>query len=172
MDWITSDQHFGHANIIKHCSRPFSSVEEMDEKLISNWNESVGPRDTVYHLGDIIFRSAKAPETYLNRLNGRIHLIRGNHDTKTIKCCAYRFASICEILIYRMERQKVILCHYAIRQWEGKHLGTWHLYGHAHGTLPPLGLSFDVGVDVHDFLPWSWPEIKLKITELKELVLS
>jgi calcineurin-like phosphoesterase family protein len=167
MDWITSDHHFGHVNIIKHCSRPFASVEEMDERLIANWNERIGPRDTVYHLGDIIFRSAKAPEAYLNRLNGSIHLLRGNHDSETIKSCAYRFASIREMLVYRMDRQKVILCHYALRLWEGSHLGTWHLYGHAHGTLPPAGLSFDIGVDTHDFLPWAWPEIKLKIAELR-----
>jgi calcineurin-like phosphoesterase family protein len=145
-------------------------VEEMDEKLVQNWNERVGDRDTVYHLGDIIFRSAKAPEAYLNRLNGRIHLLRGNHDEETIKHCAYRFASVREILVYRMERQKVILCHYALRVWEGSHLGTWHLYGHSHSTLPSLGRSFDVGVDCHEFRPWSWEEIKFKMNELKELV--
>ena len=169
MDWITSDHHFGHANIIKHCARPFASVEEMDEKLILNWNERIGPRDTVYHLGDLIFRSAKAPEVYLNRLNGRIHLIRGNHDEKTIKDCAYRFASIRDMLVYRIAHRKIILCHYAFRLWEGSHLGTWHLYGHAHGNLPSFGLSFDVGVDCHDFLPWSWDEIKFKMVELKEV---
>jgi calcineurin-like phosphoesterase family protein len=50
--FFTSDTHFGHANIIKYCGRPFASVEEMNRELIARWNAVVGPRDTVYHLGD------------------------------------------------------------------------------------------------------------------------
>lgn len=85
MIYFTSDLHLGHANIINHCKRPFSSVDEMDERLISMWNARVQPNDTVYILGDLIFRSAAAPESYLSRLRGKKHLILGNHDSAWTK---------------------------------------------------------------------------------------
>lgn len=57
--YYTADQHFGHSNIIRFCERPFSTVEEMDEVLINNWNETVSDNDIVYILGDLVFRSDK-----------------------------------------------------------------------------------------------------------------
>ena len=50
--FFTSDHHFGHQNIIRHCQRPFGGAAEMDEELIRRWNERVRPGDEVYHLGD------------------------------------------------------------------------------------------------------------------------
>ena len=158
--WFTSDQHFGHSNIIRHCRRPFQDVEEMDTKLLANWNSRIRPTDLVYHLGDIIFRSSRDPRGYLDRLHGKIHLIRGNHDDRTIKLCAARFESIESLRTIKIDRQKVVLCHYALRVWDASHYGSWHLYGHSHGKLPTQGLSIDIGVDSHDFLPWSWEEIE------------
>ena len=52
MIYFTSDLHLGHANIIRHCNRPFSSVVEMDETLIKNWNMRVHPDDTGYVLNE------------------------------------------------------------------------------------------------------------------------
>lgn len=77
--FFTADLHFYHVNIIKYSNRPFASVEEMNEVLVSNWNTIVGENDTVYVLGD--FSLAVRPvETFLPRLNGRKKLIMGNHD--------------------------------------------------------------------------------------------
>ena len=79
--FFTSDTHFGHANIIKYCARPFASVQEMNRELIARWNAVVGPRDTVYHLGDFAFGKASEAPTFLRKLNGaKKILIRGNHD--------------------------------------------------------------------------------------------
>ncbi len=50
--WFTSDTHFGHANIIRFCDRPFKDIQEMNERLIANWNAVVRPGDSVYHMGD------------------------------------------------------------------------------------------------------------------------
>ena len=85
--FFTSDQHFGHANILKYESknrinqwgRPFRSVDEMDEYLIDRWNESVNHTDEVYVLGDFSFKRSFMEE-YLPLLNGRKFLIVGNHD--------------------------------------------------------------------------------------------
>lgn len=77
--WFTSDPHFYHKNVIEYCGRPFSSVEEMNEKLIQYWNDTVSPDDVVYCLGD--FSLAIRPvELYTPRLNGHKILIAGNHD--------------------------------------------------------------------------------------------
>jgi calcineurin-like phosphoesterase family protein len=64
--YFTADLHLGHANIINHCDRPFSSVEEMDEHLINAWNSRVRPNDTVYIIGDLIFRSTWTPSPVLS----------------------------------------------------------------------------------------------------------
>ena len=80
MIFFTADPHFGHENIIRHCKRPFASVDEMDAALIRNWNATVGPRDEVYILGDFTMRPAAQAHEYLAALNGRKYFIRGNHD--------------------------------------------------------------------------------------------
>ena len=69
--FFTGDQHFGHANIIRHCNRPFANAFEMDRCMIARWNERVGVNDTVYIVGDLIFRAQFPPETYLLQLPGK-----------------------------------------------------------------------------------------------------
>jgi calcineurin-like phosphoesterase family protein len=80
MDWYTSDQHFGHANIIKYCSRPFVSAEQMDEFMITRWNAKVGHEDHVFVVGDFSFLGIVPTTEILRRLRGTKHLILGNHD--------------------------------------------------------------------------------------------
>ena len=85
--FLTSDTHYGHSKIIEYCKRPFSSVEEMNETLIANWNAVVKPQDHVYHLGDVTMLrgSVHGKEAFqtiqlCQRLNGHKRLILGNHD--------------------------------------------------------------------------------------------
>ena len=164
--FFTADTHFGHANIIKHCGRPFADAAAMDAALVDNWNAAVGPKDTVYHVGDFAYRAAGPAGDYLDRLNGTIHLVRGNHDDGVLKECGDRFASVSDLSKVRWEGARIILCHYALRVWDGSHKGAWHLYGHTHGDLPddPASLSFDVGVDCHDYRPLSFAEVAEKMT--------
>ena len=75
MVFFTADLHFGHANIIRHCARPFASVEEMDAALLANWRRRVRADDTVYIVGDLMFY-CKDPESYLRRLSGKKHGVR------------------------------------------------------------------------------------------------
>ena len=67
MNYFTSDLHLGHRNIIRLCNRPFATIEEMDETLIRNWNAKVTNGDTVYILGDLLFRNEKPAEEYLKQ---------------------------------------------------------------------------------------------------------
>lgn len=150
--WFISDTHWGHSNIIRFCSRPFSSVEEMNEKLIENWNEVVKPEDTVWHLGDFAFFSKPKIENVLSRLNGNKHLILGNHDQEFIKhreeiLSNKLLSSIRNYAEVKIDKKLLVLFHYGQRVWNKSHHGSIHLYGHSHGTLPPFGKSVDVGVD-------------------------
>ena len=167
--FFTSDHHFGHKNIIKYSNRPFSSVEEMDAVMIERWNEKVKPNDKVYHLGDVALTSVNRLNDILSQLNGKIYLIKGNHE-KTAEACHGRFEWIKdyhELIVqdkaFNKGRQLVVLFHYGMRVWNASHWGTYHLYGHSHGALPdnPNSLSFDVGVDCHDFYPLSYEEVKV-----------
>ena len=78
--FIISDTHFGHANIIKYCNRPFADVEQMDKALIKNWNSVVSNSDMVIHLGDVGLGNKQYVKNILSQLNGRKILIKGNHD--------------------------------------------------------------------------------------------
>lgn len=158
--FFTSDTHFGHENIIKYCYRPFGSIEEMDEALIKNWNNKIGPRgNVVYHLGDFaMVHKAEKVLQYRKRLNGKIFLIEGTHDKfDDKKNCG--FSSISPMMTIKHEGATITLCHYALRVWPKSHFDAWHCYGHSHGRLEPVGKSWDVGVDNNGFTPISFEEL-------------
>lgn len=80
--WFTSDQHFGHTNIIMSCNRPFATVEEMDHAMIERWNRAVKPDDTVFHLGDFTLKDSNGAARYFRQLTGRIYVlaVEWHHD--------------------------------------------------------------------------------------------
>ena len=162
--YFTSDTHFCHANIIKYCNRPFKNVDEMDETIITNWNSVVKHDDLVYHLGDVGFGDIK---NVLRRLNGRIILIRGSHDKSALQV-PERFEKISSLLEIKIEDHPIILCHYSMRTWSKSHYNSWCLWGHSHNKLESWGKSFDIGVDGHNFFPWSFKEIQAKMNELPD----
>jgi calcineurin-like phosphoesterase family protein len=147
--FITSDTHFGHANIIKYCNRPFNTIQEMDEKLIENWNSVVSQQDCVYVLGDFCF--SRTPEQYFNKLNGQKFLIKGNHDSRETYKLPWGFVK--DVYSLRYDQYEIWLSHYAHRSWPKSFHGTLHFYGHAHGGMPPFGRSCDVGVDCWNYTP-------------------
>jgi calcineurin-like phosphoesterase family protein len=163
--FFTADTHFNHPEIIRHCGRPFLSIQEMNETIIKNWNLKVGPKDLVYHLGDFCFGNRKDHLNYLSRLNGRVILILGNHDSVGDPK-NYGFSEKHKMLEVKIEKQHITLCHYAMRVWAKSHYDAWMLYGHSHNCLPPEGKTWDVGVDANDFTPLSFEEIK-KIMEAR-----
>lgn len=156
--WFISDPHVGHKNIIKYCNRPFASTDEMDKTLIKNWNAVVEPEDTVHILGDLAFCTSPGHAySILSKLNGIKHVIEGNHDAIALQLHATYdglFASWNRIDEIEVEGQRIVLCHYAMREWHHALRGTWHLFGHTHATLRPFGKSVDVGVDnVSEIVP-------------------
>ena len=153
--FFVADTHFGHANVIKFDNRPFATVEDMDAAIIANWNSVVKDKDEVWHLGDFCYRNTKPAEWYLRQLNGRVHIIWGNHDDKGAKKIAHLFASAQESKFLRINDQRITLYHYAQRTWRSAHHGAWHLFAHSHGKLPAFGKSMDVGLMLHNYRPIS-----------------
>lgn len=153
--FFTSDTHFGDPNVIRIRKRPFQSVAEMDDALVDNWNRTVAPTDTVYHLGDFAHRACFNAGDYLRRLNGVIHLVEGNHDDIVVEEAGSLFASVSMLSELDWRGHRFVLFHYPMRDWANAVRGACHLFGHVHGALDatPVGRSLDVGSDSHDFAP-------------------
>lgn len=173
--FFTADSHFGHHNVIRYCNRPYENAAEMNEKLINNWNSVVPPKGTVYHLGDFFMGNSIFWEPVLNRLNGEIHLVKGNHDKKVLKePFTSRFASVndyAEIFVNDkdapMKRFHIVMMHFPILSWNGSNHGSWHLHGHSHANQSIMAANanvkrLDVGVDnpLCGYSPFSFNQIK------------
>ncbi len=176
MLFFTSDLHFGHEKIIKACRRPFSSVEEMNGKLVENWNATVGAQDEVYILGDFALRlEMPVIHEILEQLNGRKHLIFGNHDHEIARHRYFFrdvFASMRDLYLMRLPSydKRLILCHYPMMFWCGDYDPKFvHLYGHIHNNAHDIAWAshlrnaYNVGVDVNGYRPVSIDEILEKI---------
>lgn len=187
--WVTSDLHFNHLNILKYepISRPFETVEEMNEVLIKNWNDRVGADDTVYVLGDFFMGQLTSIKEIFDRLNGKVILIRGNHDTKN-RLAVYEEWGIevkdIEYLPYK--GRYFVMCHFPIASKEfidmvrRDNSEVIILYGHVHSNAPKgyVDGTYHIGVDTNDLAPvnihqiWeeSWPKeiMTPEIEEYKE----
>jgi len=172
---FTSDQHFGHANIIKFLERPFRDVHEMDQTLIDAWNDAVGPDDVVYHLGDFTLTDSLSP--WIHALTfGQLIIVPGSHDWRWMrKFDQGEFGDrvviespllTLEFPSGRKHPNVVALCHYPMLSWERSHYGSLHLHGHSHCTIPDSrsgdiqmppgqkqGKRIDIGVDCWNFKP-------------------
>jgi len=167
--FFTGDTHFGHTNIagpdVSNWSsgfRNFKTTSEMDETLIRNWNTLVGQEDVVYHVGDFAFCGPDKALPILKRLNGKIHLILGNHD-KTAKQLSNHFASVSSYQEIIIEKQAIVLFHYPIESWNGMHRGSWMIHGHCHFHLPVSeGRKIDTGVDnpMANYAPISFEDMQ------------
>jgi calcineurin-like phosphoesterase family protein len=164
--FLIADTHFGHANIIRYCNRPFADVEEMDRTLRDCWNTAVGPGDDVIVLGDFACRLAPDRLRRLfDSLSGRKHLIVGNHDDRNTLELDWA-SSPRDLFSLSLDGQRVVLCHYALRTWPGVRRGALMLYGHSHGRLPGNSQSMDVGVDVMGWTPVRLSAIKKRLAAL------
>lgn len=178
--FFTSDLHFYHENIIRFCNRPFSSVNEMNEKLIDNWNKTVTDDSIIFVLGDVCFGSSSNWNSCLSALKGKKILILGNHDMKNITDGAMRFFDyVTQQMFITISNRKVYLNHYPFLCYGGSlrpyKNAVFQLFGHVHTSrFTNTGEDFklmkycncyqyDVGVDFNDFRPISWRLIDERI---------
>lgn len=174
MDYLWSDTHFGHENIIKYSERPFKDAKEMDDCLIKNHNEIVGPDDTVYHLGDFALCEDWRKREIVASLNGYKILILGNHDfwPKSL----YKGLTpedkieLAKVLYLDLGFDEVYgECEIIYKGWYLTHMPQTkkakYLCGHVHcqwevQDLRPHGaLNLNVGVDVNNFKPVTLEEL-------------
>ena len=180
--FFTSDTHqvnFCHNNIIKYCKRPFlndeeqdkldngiffkpsfDSTQKMNQLMLDNINSVVKPNDVLWHLGDFCFGEYyKAREMRDKILCQNVYLIFGNHDKDEI---GNLFADCFQQILISVNYQYLFLNHYPMKNWDKKHKGSWNLYGHVHSKNEFLSndKQLDVGVDGHNFKPWTIKQIQ------------
>jgi calcineurin-like phosphoesterase family protein len=149
--WVWSDPHFGHANIIRFCNRPFANVEEMDQGLIDNHNAVVGPEDTVICNGD--FQFYKNDMGIFEKLAGKYKiLIKGNHDHKVTRKMSWD--AIHDVYEFVHNSKKIVMFHYPIESWNNKFHGSIHLYGHTHSEdMPAIENRYNICVEKTNYQP-------------------
>ena len=149
----------------------------MNEELIRRWNETVPEDGVVFHLGDFSFGSSKEWRSIIPKLNGKIHLILGNHDMYHARePYMDLFASVSVQTTINVNGQIIILNHNPFLCFGGAYKGTWQLFGHVHSGPNSQGkgkddsrlkylfpTQYDVGVDNNDFRPVSYAKVGEKI---------
>lgn len=182
MIWFTADTHFFHKGVIDYCSRPWNTVEEMNEGLIQNWNKWVKPKERIYVLGDFAFCGKEKMKSILFRLNGQKILVKGNHDQSARKMIEAGFHDVWENeLITLPNGEKVTLSHFPIfpnenkgdQRYLHKRISSevvpiiWHLHGHVHTEyrIDRDDMQINVGVDVNNWQPVGHEEIQTIIKD-------
>lgn len=167
MIFYTSDLHFDHENLLDKENRPFKSVLEMDNFLISQWNARVHKRDDVYILGDVSLKITPEVIRCIDSLNGKIHLVAGNHDRLGLNGMGKYIQDISRLKEIHDEGHRVIMCHYPMASWNAQRFGSIHLYGHVHSMvkLPAIDLSklanaYNVWCGYYNWGPVTLEELK------------
>lgn len=136
-NFYIADLHIGHANIVRFDGRPFADVNEMNHKIIDNWNARVRTDDTVYILGDFIWAKESDWPFFVGPLAGKKILIRGNHDPRQFDSTTkHMFEEITNMKEIKDDGRHVVMCHYPMPFFRGSFDPTaFMLYGHVHQTL-------------------------------------
>lgn len=185
MIWLSSDLHLGHQREFIYRPRGFQSVEEMNDQIIRRWNTLIQPEDDVYILGDVMLGNNESGMAAIAELNGRLHLIRGNHDTDTriglFKDCR-QFVEICDAKYLKYGKYHFYLTHYPCLtgnlKKESLTQGTINICGHSHSTesihIIENSIMYHVELDAHSCFPVSIEQViedmKNKVEEYKELL--
>lgn len=147
------------------------TINKMNTTIIDNINAVVAPNDTLWHLGDFSFaRSFGEAKGYRDRINcNTINFIWGNHDEEFVRPLftkSWGEPDCYAAVNVKLGGQTIVLSHFSMAVWDKQHHGSWHLYGHSHGTHEPWkkehmadAKSFDVGVDCWDYKPLSLDDI-------------
>ena len=171
--WFTSDWHFGHDKDFLYEPRGFNNIIDHDKELIRKHNELVSPNDDVYVLGDLTLGDTQYGLDCISKMNGKLHIIRGNHDTDS-RVNMYEHlknvVEICEAKTIKIHKQYYFLCHYPAltANYDDKpyHNHLINLFGHTHqqeNFYNNNPFMYHVGIDSHNNAPISIEEIEADI---------
>ena len=181
MMYFTSDLHFGHDRGFIYEPRGFKSVQEMNDTLLKNWNDTVNVDDDIYVLGDFFLGTDyDYIRDTLDKLNGRIHLVTGNHDTLS-KITEYtnwsNIVEIADALRIKYKKREFFLCHYPVLTAsleQDPNTAVIDLFGHTHSKdkfYEDRPYMYNVAVDAHNNRPVSIEEILTDINnKVKECI--
>lgn len=153
MRYVISDLHIGHENIIEYCDRPFRDVDHMNGEIQRRWNETVNEDDTVLILGDFVYPdSEESPVEWMQWLNGKKLLVRGNHDSAIGQNFPANVVDACSVTHGRYQ----FACeHQPIHGFSG-----WQIHGHIHNndmdTYPLVNYgrkTINVSAELLDYRP-------------------
>jgi len=154
--WIISDTHWGHSNVLTFRDNDgnlirgsrFSSLKEMDEYMIEQWNSVVKDGDKVYHLGDVYFDQG---HNILHKLKGQKRLILGNHDNGKDQQLQKHFG---KINLWRMFKEfDMLLTHVPVHPQSLEYGVKWNIHGHLHQNLINDDRYFNASVEQIDYKP-------------------
>lgn len=149
--WVCSDLHLQHKNIIHLCRPQFKTIEEHDEYIIKQFNNTVGKDDLVYILGDVGFTPKDSLTQLVKRLHGRKILIVGNHDR--LNPCQYQSMGFIEVIRHPVYyNNNIILSHLPIKEaFESDTV--INIHGHIHQHKFTLPNYFNVNIELNDYKP-------------------
>lgn len=166
--FLTSDTHFCHDKDFLWKPRGFNSPEEMNEAIVERWNSVVGKDDIVYHLGDVMLTDNEGGMACLERLNGHIYFVRGNHDTNTRWSLYDNSEAGRQVTGYaemiKKGKHQFLLSHYPVMvgNFQEQH-GPICLHGHTHSKdrfeFWEKYRCYNVNMDAHDCYPVSLEQI-------------
>jgi calcineurin-like phosphoesterase family protein len=179
MVFFTSDPHFCHDKDFVWQVRGFESINEMNSEIVRRWNERVYPDDDVYVLGDLTLGNVEEGIRLIAKLNGYLHIMRGNHDTDKKVERYLELPNVVEVKcadILRYKKAIFWLSHYPTitanydddKPW-AQHLVC--LFGHTHQEQPFYNdnpYMYNVGMDAHNCTPISIEEIMSDIRNKKQ----
>lgn len=183
MIYVTSDLHFGHDREFIWKARGFSSIDEMNESYVERWNSIISNEDDVYVLGDLMLGDPKNIE-FIKRLNGKLHIVYGNHDTDARQKMYSELSNVVEAswaIMLNYKKYHFYMSHFPTLTGNLEHeylkQMTLNLYGHTHQTnnfYEDRPYMYHVGVDSHNGFPVSLDQIIQemidKVNECKNLI--
>ena len=150
--WFISDHHFGHKKALSWEKRPFSSLQDMEDKMVASWNAVVEPEDCVCHLGDFnLYSKIESTSNLVGRLNGSIFLVMGNHDRKSPGW--YIRAGFAGATRNPLIRGNVVLSHAPLSEEELA--GRTNIHGHCHASLEMMWMRpyYHVSCEAINYIP-------------------
>lgn len=159
--YLCSDLHLNHDKDFIYGPRGFKSVYEMNETIIKVWNGTVDADDDIYLLGDVMLGQNEESEKLLHQLKGKIHIVRGNHDTDTrmeLYRQSWNVVEVTEGQFLKYGKYHFYLSHYPCLcsnydEDRSLKLRTVSLCGHSHTKDPfadwSKGMIYHVEWDAH-----------------------